>query len=45
LLKFVAAKGKEGLNRVFRDERGFAATTLKEHQNFRQLSAGGAELS
>src|SRR5262249_44619381 len=45
LLKFVAAKGVQRANSVFGAERGFTATALKEHHNFRKLGARGAELS
>jgi hypothetical protein len=45
LLKFVAAEGVGRVNHVFRAERGFAATALKEHHNFRRLGACGADLS
>src|SRR6185437_6920519 len=45
LLKFVAAKGVRRVNSVFRAERGFPATALMEHHNFRRLGARGADLS
>jgi len=45
LLKFVASEGVQRINRVFRAERGFAATALKEHHNFRKWGAPGSDLS